>query len=86
MSTEQQINQFLCGDCTDVLKTLDDNSIDLIVTSPPYADQRDYGANNTKIAADGYVEWFRPKAEQIHRVLKMNGSFILNITLNYLIG
>ena len=79
MSTESQINQYLCGDCIDILKTLDDNSIDLILTSPPYADQRDYGASNTKIAADGYVELFRPKAEQLHRVLKEDGSFVLNI-------
>ena len=49
------------------------------MTSPPYADQRDYGASNTKIEADGYAEWFRPKAEQIYRVLKNNGSFVLNI-------
>lgn len=79
MSTIQSINQFLCGDCTEVLKSLDDNSIDLIVTSPPYADQRDYGYSASKIAADGYVEWFRPKAEQLYRVLKEHGSFVLNI-------
>ena len=79
IATEQHSNSFLCGDCTTVLKTLNDNSIDLIVTSPPYADQRDYGATDTKIAADGYVEWFRPKAEQIYRVLKNTGSFVLNI-------
>ncbi|MBQ8912227.1 MAG: site-specific DNA-methyltransferase, partial [Clostridia bacterium] len=70
MGTIENINSFLCGDCTEVLKTLDENSIDLVVTSPPYADQRDYGASDTKIIADDYVEWFRPKAEQIYRVLK----------------
>ena len=38
------------GDCKDVLKTIDDNSIDLIVTSPPYADRREhtYGGINPK--------------------------------------
>ena len=79
MSTNESVNSFLFGDCTEVLKTLDDNSIDLIVTSPPYADQRDYGVSNTKINSDGYVEWFRPKAEEIYRVLKNTGSFVLNI-------
>lgn len=79
MSTKENINKFLCGDCTEVLKQIDDCSIDLIVTSPPYADQRDYGSKNTKIAADSYVEWFGQKATQIYRVLKNKGSFVLNI-------
>ena len=79
MGTKENINSFLCGDCTQKLKEIDEETIDLIVTSPPYADQRDYGVTDTKIAADGYVEWFRPKAEQIYRVLKKNGSFVLNI-------
>jgi site-specific DNA-methyltransferase (cytosine-N4-specific) len=61
-------NTFLCGDCYIILKTMEDQSIDLIVTSPPYADQRNYGITNSKIAADNYIEWFKPKAEQIFRV------------------
>ena len=60
MATENSLSHFICGDCTKVLKQLDTESIDLILTSPPYADQRDYGASNTKIEADGYAEWFRP--------------------------
>ena len=67
----------LQGDSTEVLKTLPDNSIDLIVTSPPYADQRKstYGG----IAPDKYVEWFLPISEQLLRVLKLTGTFVLNI-------
>ena len=79
MSTVSNLSRFICGDCTEELKQLDSESIDLVLTSPPYADQRDYGALNTKIEADGYIEWFRPKAEEIYRVLKKTGSFILNI-------
>ena len=79
MARENYIDNFLCGDCTEVLKSIEDDSIDLIFTSPPYADQRNYGATDTKIDADGYVKWFKPKAEQIYRVLKSNGSFVLNI-------
>lgn len=65
------------GDCLDVLKGFDASSVDLIVTSPPYADQRlsTYGG----IHPDRYVEWFLPRAEQFFRVLKPTGSFILNI-------
>ena len=65
------------GDCLDVLKELPDNCVDLIFTSPPYADQRKntYGG----IHPDKYVEWFLPITEQMLRVLKPTGSFVLNI-------
>lgn len=65
------------GDSTEKLKLLSDNSVDLIVTSPPYADQRKstYGG----IHPDKYVEWFLPISKQLLRVLKPSGTFILNI-------
>ena len=65
------------GDSKDVLKKIADNSVDLIVTSPPYADQRKntYGG----IHPDKYVEWFLPISEQLLRVLKPTGTFVLNI-------
>lgn len=71
------LNKFLQGDCEEVLQQLPDNSIDLIVTSPPYADQRKttYGG----VSPDEYVNWFLPKASQFRRVLKPTGTFILNI-------
>lgn len=69
--------RILLGDCKEVLKGLDKNSIDLIVTSPPYADRRKntYGG----IKPEHYVEWFLPISEQLLRVLKATGTFILNI-------
>ena len=71
------INKFLHGDCEEILKRLPDNSIDLIFTSPPYADQRQktYGG----LSPDEYVDWFLPKASQFMRALKPTGTFILNI-------
>jgi len=67
----------LTGDSRDVLKSLDDNSIDLIITSPPYADRRINTYGGTK--PEKYVEWFLPISEQLLRVLKPDGTFILNI-------
>ena len=69
--------EILQGDSPEVLKGLEDNSIDLIFTSPPYADSRKdtYGG----IHPDRYVEWFLPVSEQLLRVLKHDGSFVLNI-------
>ncbi len=71
------LNRILLGDCEEVLKDLPDNCVDLIFTSPPYADQRQktYGG----VPPDRYVEWFMPKAAQFWRVLKPTGTFILNI-------
>ena len=65
------------GDCREILKGLRDNSVDLIFTSPPYADQRahTYGG----IHPDEYVEWFLPITEHLLRVMKPSGSFVLNI-------
>jgi len=69
--------QVILGDCAEKLKQLDENSIDLILTSPPYANQRarTYGG----IHPDKYVQWFLPISEELLRVLKPTGTFILNI-------
>ena len=69
--------KLILGDCREVLKTLQDNSIDLIFTSPPYADSRTntYGG----IKPDKYVEWFLPISKELLRVLKPTGTFVLNI-------
>lgn len=70
-------NKIYLGDCRDVLEDIPANSIDLIFTSPPYADQRikTYGG----VSPNEYVDWFLPKADQFFRVLKPTGTFILNI-------
>ena len=71
------IDSIMHGDCEHVLQGVSDNSIDLIFTSPPYADQRkrNYGG----VRPDQYVDWFLPKADQFYRVLKPSGTFVLNI-------
>ncbi len=65
------------GDCGEVLREYADNSFDLIVTSPPYADKRKstYGG----VAPEKYVDWFLPLSAQFLRVLKPTGTFVLNI-------
>jgi DNA modification methylase len=65
------------GDCLDILKQLSENTVDLIVTSPPYADSRQntYGG----IKPDEYVNWFLPRTAEMLRVLQPDGTFILNI-------
>ena len=70
----------VCGDCLCALKAFPDESVDLIVTSPPYADRRKdtYGG----IPSSKYVEWFLPISLELKRVLKPTGTFILNIKEN----
>lgn len=69
----------LHGDCLDVIQSgkIEEQSVSLIFTSPPYADQRknNYGG----IHPDRYVEWFLPRAEAFQKSLSPDGSFVLNI-------
>ncbi len=70
-------DEVIHGDCLDVMQRMPAGIVDLIVTSPPYADSRrnTYGG----IHPDDYVAWFLPIAAEMKRVLKDDGSFILNI-------
>ena len=65
----------LHGDCLDTLKTIPDDYIQLIVTSPPYAKmrKRQYGG----IDEENYVDWFLPRAREFKRVLKPTGTLSL---------
>ena len=69
--------QLLNGNCREILKTLNNNSVDLIFTSPPYADSRakTYGG----VKPEKYVDWFLPITDELLRVLKPDGTFVLNI-------
>jgi DNA modification methylase len=69
------------GDSLEMLRSLPSGSLNLVVTSPPYAlhFKKEYG-NEHK---DKYVEWFLPFAREIHRVLADDGSFVLNIGGSY---
>lgn len=72
-----ELNRIYQMDCIEGMRLLPDESIDLVITSPPYADRRKntYGG----IPADEYVKWFLPIAHEIYRILKPTGSFFLNI-------
>ena len=73
-----EINKLHTGDSIELLKQVDDNSIALHFTSPPYADMKKY-EDFQGIHPDKYVEWFMPFVKEIERTLKQDGNFILNI-------
>jgi len=65
------------GDSRELLAALPDNSVSLVLTSPPFALRRKKKYGN--VDADMYVEWFRVFAEHIFRVLRDDGSFVIEI-------
>lgn len=65
------------GDARDVLAGIPDASVSLVFTSPPFALRRQKAYGN--VTAADYIEWFWPIAEQIHRVLREDGSFVMEL-------
>jgi DNA modification methylase len=72
------------GDSQELIKSIPDSSINLILTSPPFAltRQKEYGNQS----AEKYIEWFLPFADEFKRVLTDNGSFVLDLGGAYLPG
>ena len=71
------LGRIMLGDSLDLMKGLDTASVDLIMTSPPFAllTKKDFG----NAAASDYLDWFRPFAEGFHRILKDAGSLVIDI-------
>ncbi len=65
------------GDALELLQGLPDESIDLVLTSPPFALQRQKEYGN--VDQDEYVDWLLSFAIEIKRVLKSTGSFVLDL-------
>ncbi len=74
---QTDLGKAYCADSLEYLQTLAAGSVDLVLTSPPYAlhFKKEYGNADQQ----QYVDWFMPFAGQIKRVLKQDGSFVLNI-------
>ena len=69
--------KMLLGDSLEVLRSMKDGSVDLIMTSPPFGlvRKKEYG----NVDADGYVDWFRSFAAEFYRVLGDQGSAVVDI-------
>src|SRR5262245_6773456 len=76
--------RMVCGDAVGVLRDLPAQSVDLIMTSPPFGlvRKKDYG----NVDANEYVEWFRPFGAAFKRVLKDNGSLVIDIGGSWISG
>ena len=76
---EKKIKTIINGDCIEVMKTLDEGSIDLIVTSPPYGVGIDYDVHDDDMTPDEYLEFTRKWMTEAFRLLKDDGRIALNI-------
>ncbi|MDP3878680.1 MAG: site-specific DNA-methyltransferase [Dehalococcoidales bacterium] len=77
LSTTLELDRIIQGDSLNALKSLPDSCVDLIFTSPPYADNRKKTYKG--IPTKEYVQWFLPISAELKRVLKNDGTFVLNI-------
>ena len=72
-----KIGKIYCSDSLEILRTLRKESVDLVMTSPPFGlvRKKDYGNAD----ADDYLEWIRPFAKQFIRIVKKTGSLVIDI-------
>jgi DNA modification methylase len=81
------MDSILCGNSLDVLKTLESNSVDCIITSPPYYQLRKYGDSNEEIGQEDtpleFIQNLKLIFDQCYRVLKDDGTMFINISDTY---
>ncbi len=68
------------GDCRELLKRIPDNSVKLVVTSPPYNIGKPYGKYNDKVPLDEWKRLIDDVTKEIYRILTPDGSFFLNLS------
>jgi len=76
MKFEDMLNKIICGDCLEVMKDIPDNSIDLIVTSPPYFNEKEYSQWNL---FEDYLSFVRKVYFECNRILSNGCRIIVNV-------
>ena len=82
------LNTVRCGDSAQMLRLFPDNSVDLVITSPPYFQQREYGwcGVGEEKRIDGYIDAVMEVFNQCVRITKDTGSIVFNMGDKYLGG
>lgn len=86
---EKLLNKIICGNTLSVLKDIPTNSVDLVITSPPYYKQRDYGTLDNKAiignehTAEEYIEKLLLVFIECVRIIKETGSIVFNLGDKY---
>lgn len=68
-----------CGDSITVLETIPPESVDLVVTSPPYNCRKDYGAFDDTMSWPAYYDWIGDVLKELYRVLVIGGTIAINV-------
>jgi site-specific DNA-methyltransferase (adenine-specific) len=76
---ENFVNKIITGDCIEVMKTMPESSVDLIVTSPPYGVGIEYDTHNDDVDFEEYKIFSKEWLTEAYRVLKDDGRIALNI-------
>jgi site-specific DNA-methyltransferase (adenine-specific) len=74
-----ETGKIINGDCVEVMKTLPESSIDLVVTSPPYNVNIAYDVHKDDLPMDEYYEWTKDWLREAFRVLKDDGRIAVNV-------
>jgi site-specific DNA-methyltransferase (adenine-specific) len=78
------LNQIICGDCYNLIRDLPSSSINLVITSPPYFQQRNYGGGiGSEKSVDEYIENLIAIMTECVRVIKQDGSIVFNLGDKY---
>jgi DNA modification methylase len=77
------MNQIICSDALTALQAIESNSVDLVLTSPPYNFNMDYDEHNDKTESVDYLNTLVAIFDECIRVLKSGGRLIINIQPNY---
>ncbi|MDR3306580.1 MAG: site-specific DNA-methyltransferase [Endomicrobium sp.] len=88
LNINEILNKIHCSDALSFLKRMPDNSMDLIITSPPYYQQRDYGCGGigNEATEDEYINNLLPIFNECSRVVKTTGAIVFNLGDKYLNG
>jgi len=85
---QNYLNKIICGDCLATMKEMPDNSVDLVITSPPYFQQREYGSGGVgnEYNVEGYIDNLIEIFRQSVRVTKKTGTIVFNLGDKYIDG
>lgn len=78
---EEYINKIINGDCVEVMKTLPESSIDLVVTSPPYNVGINYDTHIDTLDMDEYLSWTEKWLTEVYNILKDDGRVAINVPI-----
>ena len=78
-SIEEFRNKIICDDCIKVMKEMPEESVDVIVTSPPYNIGIKYNSHKDNMPFNKYLDWMEDFTKECFRILKEDGSFFFNI-------